>query len=142
MKIKGFTLVEMLLAMALTGVVVSLAWFVFGHFHQAGSNFQKRGQRGSELSLLHFALLQDSKAARQYQVQGASLILFDAYSDTLASYSRRDSSILRKTSSIEEFKLLGLKISGGTPESFVLEDSIQGHRLIYRVQSRRRAKAQ
>lgn len=141
MKIKGFTLVEMLMAMALTGVIVSLAWFVFGHFQQMGSKLKTRNDRATELSLLHFALWKDCQKAAAFKIQGSAVSLYASQDELIASYAPADSVLIRQSQLEQRFALPGVTFTSGTDQSFFLMDSLGQHRLHYRIEVPAQARA-
>ena len=63
MKFKAFTLLEMLLVMALTGIALAIAWGAWEGFALFGRESQKRSQDHQQWLRLDRALTQDSRAA-------------------------------------------------------------------------------
>lgn len=74
MKIKGFTLLEMLLVMALTGLAIAIAWSTWTNFELFGMEYRKRNHDQAVWRRLDHALRLDSHRADDLALKGDSLI--------------------------------------------------------------------
>lgn len=76
MKIKAFTLLEMLMVLALTGLVLAISWGVYSNFYLFSREYDKRNELNTELALLDETLRRDCEKSEE--IRGDSLeILLD-----------------------------------------------------------------
>lgn len=92
MKAKAFTLMEMLLVMALTGLAMGIAWGIYADFQLFGSEYDKRTSDAGALSLLHEYLSVDCRRAEQVTLSGDSLAM---QGPRPALYVRMEAGLLR-----------------------------------------------
>lgn len=117
MKIKGFTLLEMLLVMALTGLAIAVAMGVWSNFELFGLEYRKRNQDQAVWRRLDHALRWDSNRADQIETRGDSLFFTNG-----SSYSRFDKGLIRH--------FAGVADSFFYPIQSIRIDSTQGRRRI------------
>ncbi|MEO0468215.1 MAG: type II secretion system protein [Bacteroidota bacterium] len=94
-RLKGFTLVEMLLALALTSAVLTLGFFTFRTFIQFQIRYEIKVNATYDTALIHHQLQQDLLKATQLQLQGGNVLLFDPNQELLIRYQSKDSMLLR-----------------------------------------------
>ena len=78
MKIEGYTLIEMLVVLALTGVAMAISWGVYAQFRLYGQELQLRQDRTRSELLADAFLSRDLREADSVQVRGDSLKIFGA----------------------------------------------------------------
>ncbi|MEO0470840.1 MAG: prepilin-type N-terminal cleavage/methylation domain-containing protein [Bacteroidota bacterium] len=93
--LKGFTLLEMLLALALTSAVLTLGFFTFRTFLQFQIRYEQKVNATYDMALIHHQVQQDLRKAAQLQLQGGNVLLFDAKQELLIRYQSEDSMLLR-----------------------------------------------
>ena len=91
MKLKGYTLLEMLLVLALTGLALAIAWGAWVHFELFGLEYRKRNQDQSELRRLDLALRLDMALAQDLISKRDSILLLGA-----GAYLPFEGGIIRK----------------------------------------------
>jgi Tfp pilus assembly protein FimT len=64
-RIKGFTVLEAVISMVLTGLIVLLAYAGIRYYHQLFFSITQVGEKQTEINLLHNALLTDTEKAEQ-----------------------------------------------------------------------------
>lgn len=92
MKIKAFTLIEMLMVMALTGLVLTIAWGVYSNFYLFGNEYGKRHDLTMELVVLDEALRRDCRKAVRVDRKEESFVLSGR--DSIA-YQNHEFGVLR-----------------------------------------------
>ena len=93
--LKGFTLLEMLLALALTSAVLTLGFFTFRTFLQFQIRYETKVNATYDMALIHHQLQQDLRKATKLQLQAGNMLLFDANQELLIRYQSKDSMLLR-----------------------------------------------
>ena len=93
--LKGFTLLEILIALALTSAVLTLGFFSFRTFLQFQIRYEQKVNATYDTALIHHQLQQDLRKATQLQLQGGNVLLFDANQELLIRYQSEDSILLR-----------------------------------------------
>ncbi|MEM7035867.1 MAG: prepilin-type N-terminal cleavage/methylation domain-containing protein, partial [Bacteroidota bacterium] len=94
-RLKAFTLLEMMVVLALSGIVVAVAWGVFSNFNLFGLEFRKRNH--DTFHLLQMDQFLRADALRATNIQGDSLRFSfqDRNARTFATYTRTSKALVR-----------------------------------------------
>ncbi len=105
MKLKGFTILELLIAMALTGLVLLLAGQVLFWFQKGQALQQDRYSRSNKVLWFDAQLQQDCKATFQFRYADNILELLDQEGEILVRYEFKENETIRHSPQEETFPL-------------------------------------
>jgi prepilin-type N-terminal cleavage/methylation domain-containing protein len=95
MQLPAFTLIEMLVVLALSTIVVALAWSVYAHFHLFALEFQKRSADSATFLSFDQHIRHDARMASDLQAEHAALRFLDGEGNTQATYTRFPEGLVR-----------------------------------------------
>lgn len=99
MRLKAFTLVEMLLVLVLSAMVVTIAYAVYTHAHLMGQEFEKRTTDATELLTFDQHLRFDASKAVDVATTQGSFVLLAQAQVPLAQYSINAAGVRRTAGS-------------------------------------------
>jgi|GEM_PF-5942934 len=76
MKVEGFTLLEMMMVLALTALVLAIAWGAYSSFYLFGREYEKRHHDLGEWQLADRALTLDAQRCKKVLLSRDSLVLY------------------------------------------------------------------
>ena len=95
--LKGFTLLEMLVALALTGSVLVLGFGLYRLFGDWVKRYQQQIERAADFALLEKQIRLDMGRAEAIEWQNG-IILLNEQAIPILQYSRNDSQLIRRSS--------------------------------------------
>ena len=106
--IPGFTLIETLLALGLTGGVLILGIQVYKLVIKTQGYYQAKVDRTYELARLQFQMQQDLEGSYTYKLLDSSLQLFDREERPISQYQKQNTLLIRNHDfTLDTFPLRG-----------------------------------
>lgn len=123
-RLKGFTLLEMLVSMALIGMVLMLGIFTYQSFVQIHQQYDQRLEQGGELAFLSYCLKRDVRHAHEMALLSPHrLCLWNQAGDTLAIYRQLPHLMIRHDNMhIDTFLIEGRWLQRAGGEISLLDD--------------------
>lgn len=122
---KGFTLIEIMMALALTGIVLVMGGYIYKIFTDFQYRYQERIDRTYDTAILHHQLHQDLTHAWQLEAIPNGFILQNRKGEPQISYYQTNGYLIRSWDEVSDsLPFQGILLSGTT--GIELQDSISG----------------
>lgn len=141
MKVEGFTLLEMLMVLALTGLALAIAWGAYSSFYLFGREYEKRHDDHAEWLLTDRALTLDAQKADEMILANDSLV-FKSPMESI--YQKFEAGILRDSNGSRDSFFVPLRRWEVTSEKGLQRLALtfkSGNQAFYHVQPRATARS-
>lgn len=110
-RLPSFTLTEVMVVLALNGMVVAIAFYVWYNFESFGAGYRDETKRVNEWNALDFALRQDASASVSLQQEGSALRFWQADSVPGPRWESLPRSLVRLAGTqVDTFHIPGISI--------------------------------
>ena len=102
MRLKAYTLIEMLVVLVLSAIVVVIAYSVYSQFRLFSMEYEKRTQDSSEFLAFDQHVRHDARRASNIEANSEGFMFFEENHELFSGYSINAAGIQRKQNSISD----------------------------------------